>query len=153
MSDYSTLSVEDRNFREELRDWLAENLVGEFKAARGVGGPADDTMWEVRREWERKLGDARWLNISWPVEYGGRGGTPLQETIFHIEHAEAEAPYWVGVHGRDLFGPTLLEYGTAEQKARFLPRITKTEEFWGQGFSEPDAGSDLASLSTRAERD
>ncbi|WP_322778071.1 acyl-CoA dehydrogenase family protein, partial [Frankia sp. Cas4] len=84
---------------------------------------------------------------------GGRGGTLAQEIIFQVEHARAQAPYWVGVHGRDLFGPTLLAFGTPEQKARFLPKITAVEEFWGQGFSEPEAGSDLAGLRTRAELD
>jgi len=147
------LSAEDAAFRDELRDWLADHLVGDFRAARGVGGPADDRGWEIRLAWEKELAAARWLNVSWPVEYGGRGGTASQELIFHIEHAAAEAPYWVGVQGRDLFGPTLLEYGTKEQQARFLPPITRCEEFWGQGFSEPDAGSDLAGLKTRAERD
>jgi alkylation response protein AidB-like acyl-CoA dehydrogenase len=148
-----TLAKQDEAFRDELRDWLADHLVGEFKAAKGVGGPADDSCWELRRAWEMQLSADRWLNASWPIEYGGRGGTVTQELIFHIEHARAEAPYWVGVQGRDLFGPTLIEFGTAEQKARFLPAITATEELWGQGFSEPDAGSDLAGLKTRAERD
>src|SRR5205814_5905061 len=147
------LAPEDAVFRDELRDWLADNLKGEFLAAAGVGGPADDRCWDLRLEWERKLAADRWLNVSWPVEFGGRGGTPTQELIFHIEHAKAEAPYWVGVQGRDLFGPTLLEFGTDAQKARFLPPITRCEELWGQGFSEPDAGSDLAALRTRAERD
>ena len=87
---------------------------------------------------------ARLLNITWPREYGGRGGTLTEEIIFHQEHAAAAAPYWVGVHGRDLFGPTLLHFGTDEQKSRFLPAITGVREFWGQGFSEPGAGSDLA---------
>jgi alkylation response protein AidB-like acyl-CoA dehydrogenase len=144
------LSPEDEAFRTELRDWLAQHLVGEFKAAGGVGGPADDTMWDLRLAWEKELAAGRWLNVSWPEEYGGRGGTPTQEVIFHVEHAAAGAPYWVGVQGRDLFGPTLLEYGTEAQKRRFLPPIARCEELWGQGFSEPDAGSDLASLKTRA---
>jgi alkylation response protein AidB-like acyl-CoA dehydrogenase len=147
------LGPEDREFVEEFRTWLAEHLVGEFARVGGVGGPADDEQWEVRREWERELAAARWLNVSWPEEYGGRGGTPRQELLFHVEHAAANAPYWVGVQGRDLFGPTLLEYGSEEQKRRFLPPITRVEEFWGQGFSEPDAGSDLANLKTRAEVD
>jgi alkylation response protein AidB-like acyl-CoA dehydrogenase len=147
------LAPEDRAFRDELRDWLADHLIGDFLAARGVGGPADDRGWDVRLAWERELAAARWLNVSWPEEYGGRGGTTTQELIFHIEHAAAEAPYWVGVQGRDLFGPTLLEFGTEEQKKRFLPPITRCEEMWGQGFSEPDAGSDLASLKTRAVQD
>jgi alkylation response protein AidB-like acyl-CoA dehydrogenase len=147
------LAPADRDFRAELRDWLADHLVGEFKAAGGVGGPADDTAWELRLAWEKELAAGRWLNVSWPEEFGGRGGSPRQELLFHIEHAAADAPYWVGVQGRDLFGPTLLEFGTDAQKKRFLPAITNVEEFWGQGFSEPDAGSDLAGLTTRAVRD
>lgn len=140
-------------FREELRDWLADHLVGEFKAAGAVGGPADDEQWELRTEWESQLVAGRWLNVSWPEEYGGRGGTVAQELIFHIEHAAACAPYWVGVQGRDLLGPTLLEFGSEDLKQRFLPPIARCEELWGQGFSEPGAGSDLAGLATRAERD
>ena len=143
----------DLAFRDELRQWLADHLVGEFKAAGGIGGPADDRGWDLRLAWERELAAARWLNVSWPEEYGGRAGTPRQELIFHIEHAAADAPYWVGVQGRDLFGPTLLEFGTDAQKRRFLPAIADVQELWGQGFSEPDAGSDLANLKTRAERD
>jgi len=151
--DTRALGPADREFLDELRDWLADHLVGDFKKAGGVGGPADDSMWELRLEWEKELAAGRWLNVTWPEEYGGRGGTPAQELIFHVEHADADAPYWVGVHGRDLFGPTLLEFGTDQQKKRFLPPITRCEEFWGQGFSEPDAGSDLAALKTRAVRD
>jgi alkylation response protein AidB-like acyl-CoA dehydrogenase len=152
-STENLLSREDEAFREELRDWLSDHLVGEFKRAGGVGGPADDEAWELRLAWEKELVSGRWLNISWPEEYGGRGGTPHEELLFHIEHAAAEAPYWVGVQGRDLFGPTLLEFGTEAQKKRLLPPIANAEAFWGQGFSEPDAGSDLAGLKTRAERD
>jgi alkylation response protein AidB-like acyl-CoA dehydrogenase len=146
----AALTEQDRAFRDELRDWLADHLTGEFKAARGVGGPSDDTHWELRLEWEKLLAADRWLNVSWPVEYGGRGGTATQEVIFQVEHARSEAPYWVGVQGRDLFGPTLLEFGTPAQRARFLPAITSVRELWGQGFSEPDAGSDLAGLKTNA---
>ena len=144
---------DEQLFREELRDWLAEHLVGEFRRYLGVGGPADDSHWEIRLEWEKLLAEDKWLNISWPVEYGGRGGTLNQEIVSYLEFAEARAPYWVGVQGRDLFGPTLLHFGSDAQKARFLPPITRVEEFWGQGFSEPEAGSDIASLRTRAERD
>ena len=147
------LEPDDTAFRDELRSWLAEHLVGEFKAVGGVGGPADDTQWDLRLAWERELAAGKWLNVSWPVEYGGRGASPSQELIFHIEHAAANAPYWVGVQGRDLFGPTLLEFGTEKQKRRFLPPIANVEELWGQGFSEPEAGSDLASMRTRAVRD
>jgi alkylation response protein AidB-like acyl-CoA dehydrogenase len=149
-SRHAGLTAEDEAFCDELRDWLTDHLVGEFSAFGGVGGPADDEAWDVRLAWEKELAADRWLNISWPEEYGGRGGTARQELLFQIEHAKANAPYWVGVQGRDLFGPTLLEFGTEEQKKRFLPAITNCEEFWGQGFSEPDAGSDLAGLKTRA---
>ena len=143
-------TTEEDEFRAELRDWLHDNLVGEFRNHLGVGGPADDSHWEIRLEWEKVLAKDRWLNISWPVEYGGRGGTLNQEIISYLEFAEARAPYWVGVQGRDLLGPTLLHFGTEQQKARFLPPITRVEEFWSQGFSEPGAGSDLASLRTSA---
>lgn len=143
--------TDDNAFLEELRDWLATHLVGDFAEARGVGGIADDARWELRLEWERLLAKDRWLNIAWPEVYGGRGGTVVQELLFQIEHARVGAPYWVGSQGRDLFGPTLLTYGTEAQKSRFLPRITAAEEFWGQGFSEPGSGSDLASLRTTAE--
>jgi alkylation response protein AidB-like acyl-CoA dehydrogenase len=155
MPDRSTahLSADDRLFVDELRTWLSEHLVGDFKRIGPVGGPADDAEWDVRLEWEKLLAADHWLNIAWPVEYGGRGGTPGQELLFHLEHAAAGAPYWVGVQGRDLFGPTLMEYGTPQQKAYFLPRITSVTDLWGQGFSEPGAGSDLAGLTTRAERD
>jgi alkylation response protein AidB-like acyl-CoA dehydrogenase len=151
--DDAQLSSDDRAFVDELRAWLSEHLTGDFKAAGPVGGPADDTAWEIRRAWEVELAGDRWLNVSWPERYGGRGGSPRQELLFHIEHAASGAPYWVGVQGRDLFGPTLMEYGSEEQRLRFLPRIAAVEEMWGQGFSEPDAGSDLAGLTTRAERD
>ncbi len=150
--DFQFTPAEER-FREELRDWLSDHLVGEFAKHPGVGGPADDSHWELRLEWEKLLAADRWLNISWPVEYGGRGGTLNEEIISYLEFANARAPYWVGIQGRDLLGPTLLHFGTPEQKARFLPPITRVEEFWSQGFSEPDAGSDLASLTTRAELD
>jgi alkylation response protein AidB-like acyl-CoA dehydrogenase len=144
---------EEDQFRDEVRTWFAEHLVGDYAKHLGVGSSTDPSHWELRLEWEKELAAARLLNITWPVEYGGRGGTLNQEVIFLMEFARARAPYWVGVHGRDLFGPTLLRHGTDEQKARFLPRITAVEEMWGQGFSEPDAGSDLAGLKTRATRD
>jgi alkylation response protein AidB-like acyl-CoA dehydrogenase len=139
--------------REEIRDWLAEHLTGEFARHRGVGGPADDSHWDLRLAWERELAAGGWLGITWPVEYGGRGGTLEEELVFLDEHFRAGGPYWVGVHGRDLFGPTLLHAGTAAQKARFLPRIMACEDMWGQGFSEPEAGSDLGGVRTRAIRD
>jgi alkylation response protein AidB-like acyl-CoA dehydrogenase len=141
---------EEEGFRQEFRQWLSEHLVGDFAAHKGVGGSGDETHWEIRLAWERELAGGGWLGITWPIEYGGRGGTIGQELIFVMEHARSRAPYWVSDTGRNLFGPTLLQFGTPAQKARFLPATARGEMIWGQGFSEPDAGSDLASLKTRA---
>ena len=141
---------EDQPFADEVQAWLDEHLTGEFAAHRGVGGPDDSAAWDVRRRWEKELSAGRWLGLTWPPEYGGRGATLSQAIIFEYLYARAQAPYRVGVQGQDLFGPTLLMFGTPEQKARFLPKILAVEEFWGQGFSEPDAGSDLASVRTQA---
>ena len=141
---------EDRAFADEVRRWLEEHLVGEFAEHRGVGGPDDSVAWDVRLRWEKELSAGRWLGLTWPPEYGGRGATLAQAIIFEYYYARAQAPYRLGVQGQDLFGPTLLMFGTPGQKARFLPKILAAEEFWGQGFSEPDAGSDLASVRTAA---
>lgn len=147
------LTEEDRGFAEEARAWFDEHLVGEFAAYRGVGGPADDDHWEIRLAWERELASGGWLGISWPTEYGGRGATLRQEAIFALETARANPPYRASVHGLELFGPMLLAFGNDAQKKRFLPRILAVEEFWAQGFSEPGAGSDIASVQTRARRE
>ncbi|MBE8516976.1 acyl-CoA dehydrogenase family protein [Amycolatopsis sp. H6(2020)] len=144
---------EAADFRTEVRDWLAEHLVGEFAAHRGIGGPADSEAWEVRVAWDRELAAGGWLGLSWPVAYGGRGLTTLEEVLFAYEYARSGAPYRATTSGLDLFGPMLLAMGTPEQKQRFLPPILAVEELWGQGFSEPGAGSDLASLRCRAELD
>lgn len=141
---------EDRAFAGEVRAWLDGHLTGEFAVHRGVGGPDDSAAWDVRLRWEKELSAGGWLGLTWPSEYGGRGATLSQAIIFEYLYARAQAPYRIGVQGQDLFGPTLLRFGTPEQKARFLPKILAVEEFWGQGFSEPDAGSDLASVRTRA---
>jgi alkylation response protein AidB-like acyl-CoA dehydrogenase len=145
-----SLSGEDRDFADEARTWLAAHLVGDFARYGGVGGPADDEAWEVRVAWDRELAAAGWLGLSWPAEYGGRGLSLRHEVIFAIESARANPPYRASVQGLELLGPMLLARGSAEQKRRFLPPILRVEEFWGQGFSEPGAGSDLASLATRA---
>lgn len=147
------LCAEDAAFREELRDWLANNLTTEHRAAADISAMTDDSHFEVRLDWERRLAKGRWLGITWPQEYGGRSGTLAQELLFLYEHGRAGAPYWVGVQGRDLFGPMLLRHGTTTQKDRFLPAIMGCEEFWGQGYSEPETGSDLASVRTTATRD
>lgn len=147
------LSAHLRDFRDEVRTWLAEHLVGEFAEHRGVGFSFDDSAWDVRLAWDRELSRGNWLCIGWPKEYGGRGATVDEQLIFQLEYASADPPYRATAQGQDLLGPTLLAFGSEEQKLRFLPKITAAEEFWGQGFSEPGAGSDLASLRTRASRD
>lgn len=147
------LSREEESFADETRTWLNEHLVGEFAQCRGVGGPADDDAWDVRIAWERELAAGRWLGISWPAEYGGRGGTLRQEIIFALEAARLNPPYRASVQGLELLGPMLLAFGSAAQKRRFLPRILAVRESWAQGFSEPGAGSDLAAVRTRARLD
>ncbi|BCQ07284.1 acyl-CoA dehydrogenase [Mycobacterium heckeshornense] len=142
-----------RDFRDEVRTWLAEHLVGEFAQHRGVGFAWDDAAWDVRLAWDKELAAGGWLCIGWPKEYGGRSASVDEQLIFQLEYARADAPYRATVQGQDLLGPTLLAFGSDEQKRRFLPRITAVEEVWAQGFSEPGAGSDLASLRTKAVRD
>jgi alkylation response protein AidB-like acyl-CoA dehydrogenase len=110
-------------------------------------------LFEERLAWERALGAARWTCLSFPEEYGGRDATLLQQVIFYEEYARAGGPGRVGIVGEGLIGPTILHFGTEEQKRRFLPRIASGEEIWCQGYSEPNAGSDLANVQTRAERD
>jgi alkylation response protein AidB-like acyl-CoA dehydrogenase len=141
---------QEAEFRAEVRAWLAEHLVGEFAALGGRGGPADEENWDARIEWERILGADRWVGMSWPVEYGGRGLDFAQQVIFNEEYAKANAPARISFFGEGLFAPTLIQYGTDEQKRRFLPKIQAVEELWCQGFSEPNAGSDLANVQTRA---
>ncbi len=144
-------SDEDEAFRQEVAQWLAENLVGEFAKLRGRGGPGDEhALFEERRVWERKLGAAGWTCVGWPKAYGGRGATLLQQVIFHEEYARAKGPGRVGHIGENLLGPTLIAFGSEAQKRRFLPPIVKGEELWCQGYSEPNAGSDLANVQTKA---
>ncbi|MXP23485.1 acyl-CoA dehydrogenase [Gordonia sp. HNM0687] len=156
MTDSGTalpLTAADREFRDELRNWLAENLTGEFVGQSHRGGPDDDDNWELRRAWERKLGEGNWLGLSWPVEYGGRGATMSQEILFALEYANAGAPPRAAFHGETLMAPTALHYGTPEQKQRLLLPMSRGEVVWCQGYSEPGAGSDLAAISTRARLD
>ncbi|MER6170247.1 acyl-CoA dehydrogenase family protein [Streptosporangium sp. NPDC001681] len=137
--------------REEARSWLEENLTGEFAHARGLGGPGrEHEGHEVRLAWERRLGEAGWTCLGWPREYGGRDATLEDQVAFHEEYARAAAPARVGHIGEGLIGPTILEHGTEEQRRRFLPPIQRGEELWCQGYSEPEAGSDLAGVQTRA---
>ena len=145
---------EAQAFRDEVRCFLHEHLVGEFAELGGRGGSGDETFgFEVRRRWERVLARDGWTCLGWPVEYGGRGASMTQQVIFNEEYARAAAPGRVSILGEGLLGPTLIHYGTPAQKARFLPPIREGTELWCQGYSEPDAGSDLANVKTRAVRD
>jgi alkylation response protein AidB-like acyl-CoA dehydrogenase len=141
-----TLSPEEEKFRDELRAWVADNHPG-----REPGG--DEAAFEFRRDWQRKLYDAGWTGVSWPEEYGGRGATLVEQAIFNEEMARSQAPTVANVLGLAMGGPTVIAHGTEEQKQRYLPPILSAEEIWCQGFSEPDSGSDLASLKTKAVRD
>ncbi len=148
-----TLSPSLAEFRDEVRTWFAEHLVGDFARHRGVGFSWDDEAWDLRLAWDRELAAGGWLCMGWPEEYGGRNASVDEQLVFQLEYAAADPPYRATSQGQDLLGPTLLAFGSPAQKARFLPRIARVEEFWGQGFSEPGSGSDLASLRTRAWRD
>ena len=145
---------QDEQFRAEVRDWLDANLAGEFASLRGAGGPGrEHQRYEERLAWNRHLAAAGWTALSWPAEWGGRGATLAQQVIFHEEYARAGAPARVAIVGEELLGPTLIAFGTPEQKARFLPPIREIRELWCQGYSEPGAGSDLASVATKATLD
>ncbi|MBO0864375.1 MAG: acyl-CoA dehydrogenase family protein [Mycobacterium sp.] len=138
-------------FRAEVRGWLAANLVGEFAALKGLGGPGrEHEAFEERLAWNRHLAEAGLTCLGWPVEHGGRGMSVAHRVAFYEEYAIADAPAKVNHFGEELLGPTLIEFGTPEQQRRFLPRILDVTELWCQGYSEPGAGSDLANVSTTA---
>jgi alkylation response protein AidB-like acyl-CoA dehydrogenase len=138
------LTEEEVGFRDEVRGWLEANveLPAAFRTLE------EEFAWG--RTWQAKLAANRWVGIHWPAEYGGRGASPLQVAIFNMEYARSRAPQPVNRNGINHVGPTILAHGTDAQKARWLPRILSAEEIWCQLFSEPGAGSDLASLRTRA---
>lgn len=147
-------AAEDGAFRAEVRGWLDENLRGDFSMIRGRGGPGDEhVFYEERLAWERHLGSSGWTCVGWPTEYGGRGLALSQQMIFYEEYARAGGPGRVGLIGEGLIGPTILHFGSEQQKRRFLPEIASGAEQWCQGYSEPDAGSDLANIATRARLD
>ncbi len=143
-----TFNERERAFREELRGWLAANPPAPEPAEGG-----EDAHYAWRRDWQRRLYDAGWAAPSWPAEYGGRGASLTESAIYFEEIGSARVPMAANVLGLLLGGPTLMVWGTDEQKERYLAPILSAEEIWCQGFSEPDAGSDLAALKTRAVRD
>jgi alkylation response protein AidB-like acyl-CoA dehydrogenase len=149
-------SEEDETYRQKLRDWLAEQSGGKG----GGGGSAMKMLHsgggnpiQGARDWQCRLYEAGYLGLAWPKEYGGQDATFTQQVICSQELAAARTPPLMGTIGLSILGPTLIQHGTEKQKAHFLPRILRAEDLWCQGFSEPDAGSDLASLKTRAEID
>jgi alkylation response protein AidB-like acyl-CoA dehydrogenase len=149
-----SFSESDEQFRAEVASWLVDNLCGEFEEIRYRGGPGDEHSYvEERKAWERALHAGGWTGIGWPREYGGRGASIEQQVIFNEEYARAGGPGRMGHIGETLTGPTLIAFGTEEQKQRFLPGILRGEELWCQGYSEPSAGSDLANVKTRARFD
>jgi len=141
-----SLREEDEQFASAFRAWLGEHLV----APPAFVDLADEVAWG--RRWQAALAADRWVGVHWPEAYGGRGATPVQVALYQSEYARAQAPQPVNRVGINLVGPTLLAHGSEDQRLRYLPPILSAEEIWCQLFSEPDAGSDLASLSTRAER-
>src|SRR5262245_7767810 len=141
-----SLSPVEREFRDAVRGWIEENHPGEEP-------DSDPELFEFRKAWQKALNERGWAGLSWPTEYGGAGATQVEQAIFFEEVARAGAPSMANVLGLAMGGPTVIAHGTDEQKERFLPPILSADEIWCQGFSEPEAGSDLASLKTRAVRD
>jgi alkylation response protein AidB-like acyl-CoA dehydrogenase len=138
----------EERFRNEAATWLEGQLSGPFRDLRGISSLSGAL--ERRMEWERALGAARYSCVGWPQQYGGRDASLAEQVIFAEEYARARAPARIGHMGVELAGPTILAFGTEQQKARFLLPIARGEEFWCQGYSEPNAGSDLANVRTRA---
>jgi alkylation response protein AidB-like acyl-CoA dehydrogenase len=139
-----SFTPEQEELQARARAWLGGEQIPSL--------PSDlDASFAVQREWQARLYQAGWIGLGWPSEYGGRGGAFLEQLIFNRELSRIGAPLPAGVIGLDIVGPTILEYGTEEQKRRYIPALLDGSEIWCQGFSEPDAGSDLASLRTRGE--
>jgi alkylation response protein AidB-like acyl-CoA dehydrogenase len=144
------LTAEETKFRDELRTWLAANLPKDWKEWREK---PMEVSFPYLRAWQSKLHDGGWAAVSWPKEYGGRSASLMQQAIFWEEMARVDAPPTANTLGLGIIGPTIISYGTEAQKKRYIPKILSAEEIWCQGFSEPNAGSDLAGLQTEARLD
>ena len=145
------LTPNEQQFRDEFRAWLAANVPAEWAGSTNSEDRSD--YLKYLQDWQRKLYEGGWAGISWPQQYGGRGVSLMEQAIFQEELARTNTPQLIGTIGLSLVGPTIIAMGTEEQKERYLVPILSGEEVWCQGFSEPNAGSDLASLSTKATRD
>lgn len=145
-------SPQEEKFRQEVRTWLDANLPDDLREGRDEDLSPKE-RWERHRVWHKTLYEGGWVGLWWPKEYGGRGASVIEQAIFNEELARTGAPAGVNMNGITLLGPTLIHWGTEEQKQRFLPKILPAEEIWCQGYSEPGSGSDLASLQTRAVED
>ena len=145
------LSASELKFRDEFRAWLKANIPSDWEKHRNEDEMRD--KFEFLRAWQKKMYEAGWVGIAWPKEYGGRGATLMEQVIFTEEMARAGAPNLANVLGLSLIGPTIIAYGTDAQKKRYLAKILSADEIWCQGFSEPNAGSDLANVRTDARLD
>src|SRR5215469_5541055 len=143
-------SQDDEAFRQEFSRWLEANLPRDWRDDGELHDPDTKEEFERRRAWHRKLYDGGWMCIHWPKEYGGRGATLIQQFVYQQELERVKAPPTVNFQGIARVGPTLMQWGTPEQKKRYIPKIPPAEEIWCQGLSEPNHGSDLAAVETRA---
>jgi alkylation response protein AidB-like acyl-CoA dehydrogenase len=143
-------SPADEVFRDQVRTWFSDHLVGDFAALGTSNDFGDGSDLPIRQAWERELAAGGWVGASWSIEHGGRDLSLTQQLIFNEEYARAGGPTRLGFFGEQLLGPTLMALGTPAQQERFLGPILRAEEYWCQGFSEPNAGSDLANITTTA---
>ncbi len=145
--DFNYTSQEEA-FRQELRSWLEANLPKDYDPDTFEAQDAEE-RWQVQLAWQKKLHEGGWVGVHWPKEYGGRGAALIEQVIYQQEIGRVRAPGIANSLGVSIVGPTLIHWGTEEQKKRYIPQILSAEEIWCQGYSEPGSGSDFASLQTR----
>ena len=149
-----TLTPEQQSFRDEVRSWLSRNLPGDWSSkVQAASDVPREEAYDFLRQWQRKMYEAGFVGLTWPKESGGRGLTFMEEMILQEEMALARAPGVLNILAVGMAGPTINAYGTEEQKKRYPPKMLSCEEIWCQGYSEPNSGSDLAALQTRAVKD
>jgi alkylation response protein AidB-like acyl-CoA dehydrogenase len=144
-------TAEQEAFRKDVRQWLERHVPDDLRGRAFAASRADVEEVGKLRAWQRRMYEAGFVGMDWPREFGGRGATLVEQVILYQEMARAESPQFVNRGGLSMLGPTLMKHGTAAQQKRFLPKILTADELWCQGFSEPNAGSDLANLQTRAD--